>query len=157
MADVAALCIGERERGQNEGVFVETVWREAGFSRWFYQTRQPWCAAFVRFCAVRAGRIRPCLSTIPPVKIAASVRGWMEWCEGNALQLDKTRGERGDVVIFLPRLSHIGIIGERTAAGYLTIEGNTNAQGSREGNGVWQRQRKFAECGSVWALPVRVL
>ena len=157
MADVASIYVGEREQGQNKGGFVRRVWEVGGFSPWFYRTAQPWCAAFVRMCAIQAGEIRPGLSTIPPARVAASVAGWLTWCQSFAVQLPRDGGKKGDVLIFLPRLSHIGIIEERTAAGYIVIEGNTNAEGSREGNGVWRRNRPFREVGSIWALPARML
>ena len=51
--------------------------------------------------------------------------------------------QRGDIVVF--NFSHVGIaVGPVDANGFVpTVEGNTNAAGSREGDGVYRKLRSI--------------
>ena len=61
---------------------------------------------------------------------------------------------KGDIVVFT--FSHIGIV-ERGGNGALhTIEGNTNAEGSREGTTCRRKQRSLAQVRCLIRLPVVV-
>ena len=53
----------------------------------------------------------------------------------------------GDIVIFT--FSHVGLAIDSPAKGLVqTVEGNSNAQGSREGGGVWKQTRKLSQIRS---------
>ena len=53
-----------------------------------------------------------------------------------------------------PRLSHIGIVAGFAGNGMVhTIEGNTNAAGSREGDGCYDKLRSLSFCGSFIRIP----
>jgi hypothetical protein len=56
---------------------------------------------------------------------------------------------RGDILVFT--FSHIGIaVGDIGKDGIVqTIEGNTNAEGSREGDGVYRKRRHASKIRSV--------
>jgi len=43
------------------------------------------------------------------------------------------------------RVGHVGLVYYTTPQYLFTIEGNTNAQGAREGNGVWIRKRRWSQ------------
>lgn len=61
----------------------------------------------------------------------------------------------GDIVTFLPQLSHIGIVAkDYDGKGIVhTIEGNTNQSGSREGDGVYRKARILHDCGTFIRIP----
>jgi hypothetical protein len=66
----------------------------------------------------------------------------------------------GDLVVFQPHFSHIGIVtaigtahGTPPALGYISpIEGNTNGAGEREGVAVCAKLRPLSLCGSFIRL-----
>lgn len=55
----------------------------------------------------------------------------------------------GDIIVFT--FSHIGMARAESAPGasVLTIEGNTNAAGSREGDGVYRKTRKRSQISAI--------
>jgi hypothetical protein len=65
----------------------------------------------------------------------------------------KYQPEPGDIVSFLPKLSHIGIVTGTDGNDVLTIEGNTNSAGSREGDRVARKRRPLGFCGTFIRLP----
>ena len=71
------------------------------------------------------------------------------------MQHGRYRPAPGDIVTYLPRLSHIGIVADDYTGNHLvgTIEGNTNAAGGREGDGVWPKVRALSFCGSFIRVP----
>ena len=141
--EVAAAENGVREDpalGQNRGARVDEYIRSthldpAGNPPHGY----PWCACFVYWCFARAadilGQSNPCWRT-------ASVL--VHW--------DKTSGRKifaadvgRDHSLVLPGMifcksynheSHTGIVCQVADSGIVTIEGNTNVAGSREGDSV---------------------
>lgn len=96
-----------------------------------------WCMAFVYWCAREAGVAGQL------VKTGGVLR---QWNERPALRV-KTP-QPGDIFImdFGKGTGHTGIV-ERVEGGVLhTVEGNTNDEGSREGNEVCRRTRSIAKC-----------
>lgn len=156
LADFAAGYLGEREVSRNQSPFLQRVWRLSGIGDWGYVQRQPWCAVFVAYCIAEVSRVdRRLKRPFPPT---ASVLEFVERSRNFQIPcLPWQDARKGDVVTFLPHFSHIGIVEERVASGLITIEGNTNPQGSREGDGVYRRERKGSLCAAVWALPVGLL
>lgn len=123
-----------REVGANRGYWVERFLASVGLGPSY-----AWCAAFVTFCLKTAGA-----KNLP--KHPASVLGWMQWAEANNAFL--TKPVRGCAFAFMhtKTTGHIGfVVRETLGPSVATIEGNTNAQGSREGDGVYRRTR--AESG----------
>lgn len=153
--DVAAEYIGLRETSRNRGPHLEEFWAATNYPDGA-QNREPWCSAFATFCVREADRRSPHLNlSLPPVFPAVSQ--WLPWARRIGAQIFRpgsgTRPEAGDIVIFLPRLSHIGIVDRVDGATVITIEGNTNAAGSREGDGVWRKPRALSFCGSFIRIP----
>lgn len=117
------------------------------------RTPAPWCAAYVTWCLVEAGADRRKLPTL-----AASTYWWYQWAKSNRyLKVDDhgrptNNPERGDLGIWNGRGGgHIfGITGVNLNSNHdpvtvLTLEGNTNKAGSREGVAVMERTRRFRE------------
>jgi len=110
----------------------------------------PWCAAFVCWL-VREAMAATGIKETARFKRPRTAGAWA--FENWSLSQDATTQTRkphrgdiqpGDIVVFT--FSHIGIaVGEPDAEGYVaTIEGNTDAAGSREGGGVFRKRRKLS-------------
>ena len=130
--------LGVREAtGKNDGKQVEMYLAQAKSSK-----GNPWCAAFLAWCFKQA-KIETVNSAYSP-----------SWFPVNktiyARGLDrlnrKFTPKQGDVfgLYFqnLKRIAHVGFIDTWNQQGYIiTVEGNTNEAGSREGDGVYKKRR----------------
>lgn len=136
----ASRAVGEREKGHNAGPFVTKVLAAAGLGPGF-----PWCASFVRWSLDSVG-----LRHVGPRKGSAAVRNWAAWATQNTKTLNIEEVVKGDLFFWLNdnQTGHIGWVIDayfsKSAQCWFisTIEGNTNDGGSREGDGVYRRQRK---------------
>lgn len=95
---------------------------------------QPWCATFVAWCARKAGA-----ADLYPVTASCDVAGkWFKdrgrWSAYPAVGAQAFFGFPHD-------LNHTGIVYKFDANYIWTIEGNTNSNGSREGDGVYLKKR----------------
>ena len=128
---------GQKEVGQNAGPFVAEVLKSVGL-----KTGHAWCASFVSYVFSKAQ-----IKTGPKLH-RYRVRAWVDWGHEKG-RLYYSHPKRGDLCARLNRngTGHIGfVLSEPDFDGtYRTIEGNTNAQGSREGHGVFKRTRNLAE------------
>lgn len=142
---VAATQIGVREdpRRPNRGPQVDAYVRAVGLDP---SGAHPWCAAFVVWCFDRAAeRVR---GTSPVVRSGSVLEHWSRGPAAGARQLaadvaaaDPWQVKPGFIFVIDAGhgRGHMGVV-ERTGPGTLvTIEGNTNAAGSREGVGVLRR------------------
>ena len=118
--------LGVREwSGKNDGPKVETYLAAAGLKK-----GQPWCAAFVSWVYQQAGYLKPRTGWSPALFPAS--------------QLVK---QRKPGVVFgiyyqeLKRIGHCGFVLSESNDWLLTLEGNTNGGGSREGDGVYRKRR----------------
>lgn len=112
----------------------------------------PWCAAFVDWVVKQAMEAagRGFSFKRPTTAGAWDLENW-SLRQDNSTQTKKQPGrdiKAGDIVIFT--FSHVGFaIGPPDADGYVpTIEGNTDAAGSREGGGVFQKRRHVSKIRS---------
>lgn len=114
----------------------------------------PWCAAFV--CWLVQMAMQKCgVEETAGFKRPTTAGAW-DFENWSRRQDDTTQTKKphngdiraGDIVVFT--FSHIGLaIGPADADGYVpTIEGNTDAAGSREGGGVFQKRRKSSSIRS---------
>jgi len=123
-----------------------------------YDSPQPWCAAFTWWCIAEAAAT---LGKSSPIKIPTAYKGytpsWLNaakksktWLPVNSLLADWKLIKPGACFLLyykkLKRVGHIGFIVRLSdRPGYVvTIEGNTNPSGSREGGGVYIRERKIS-------------
>jgi hypothetical protein len=124
----------KEETGRNDGARIEEYLAACGRKK-----GDAWCAAFVTWTFKQAG-------------ITAVVSGWSpSWFP--TANVVYTRGakanrapEPADVfgIYFaeLKRIAHVGFIDEWNAGSFcITVEGNTNDSGSREGDGVYRKRR----------------
>lgn len=127
--------------GRNDGPEVEAYLRSTGLGK-----GNPWCAAFVRWCLDSAG-VRTSITAWSPTAYDRRRVVWKghwrgEFAPGQVFTLYYSR---------LGRIGHTGfadrMVNERLVE---TVEGNTNGEGSREGDGVYRRKRPlnsmFAIC-----------
>lgn len=163
IAEVARQYIGTKETSTNQGPHLAEFWAATNYPDGA-KDRQPWCSAFATFCVREGDRRSPELALrVPPVFPA--VAQWLPWARdpktgcviftAKDVEAAKFTPMAGDIVVFLPRLSHIGIVAQdyHGVGPVATIEGNTNAAGSREGDGVWAKSRALSFCGSFIRVP----
>ena len=143
--DVAAEQIGEREvpLSSNRGPMVDEYLRsvDAGL------LGQPWCMAFVHWCFQQAAARHGVANPAP--KTASVWTGWetaqtmpgVEVVAAADAARDSSKVTPG-MVFFLDtggRTGHTGFVSDIVQGRLVTIEGNTNDGGSREGIGVFTR------------------
>ena len=108
----------------------------------------PWCAAFVCWLVREAMAKEGGTYTFTRPKTAGAW-DFENWSLKQDSSTETMRGpgsdiQPGDIVIF--KFSHIGIAVGNAADGIVeTVEGNSNAEGSREGGGVFRQTRKLSQ------------
>lgn len=147
--------IGIKESGQNSGPQVEQYLSYVNLPK-----GNPWCAAFVCWVYGQAGVANPRTGWSPAL-FPASKLIWSRKSKplsGTALpyppQLTtdnrqpatvNSQPATGDVFgIYFPekgRIAHVGFIDTREESWLITVEGNTNPSGAREGDGVYRKRR----------------
>lgn len=134
--------VGVREAtGRNDGKEVEKYLRSVGLGKGY-----AWCAAFVHWCLNEADVKNNITAWSPTAHNAQNV----VW---NGKRFIK-EPQPGDVfTLYFPSLKRIAHTGfyHRTvnASVYETVEGNTNSEGSREGDGVYKKKRSFNSTHSI--------
>lgn len=111
----------------------------------------PWCAAFICWLVREAMKSTGVKETAgfkrPQTAGAHDFINWSQEQDGttNTKMFPKDKDiQPGDIVVFT--FSHIGLATSTGSGGLVsTIEGNTDAQGSREGGGVWRKVRKTSQ------------
>lgn len=114
----------------------------------------PWCAAFVcwvvREAMKAAGVAETATFKRPRTAGAWDFENWSQAQDRSTWTLKPHRGDiqPGDIVIFT--FSHIGIaVSAPDRNGMVrTVEGNTDAAGSREGGGVFEKVRSMSKIRS---------
>ncbi len=141
----AEIGVHEEPSGSNRGPRVDEYLRGVGLNPG--SGSFPWCAAFVYFCfgkaAEAAGRRNPLTKT-------AGVLAHWNKAEGSGARRIKqadaaanpslVRAGQIFVIDFGRGVGHTGLITGVQSGKLLTVEGNTNDGGSREGIGVFARQ-----------------
>ena len=155
IARAAESKVGLRESGgPNKGADIAEFFAADNYKPNAADDGYAWCAAFV--CRiVQLAMVATGLQETPTFKRPRTPGAWAfeTWCKGvdYTAVLKKPAGadiRRGDIVIF--KFSHIGIaVGSPDANGYVvTVEGNTNKAGSREGDGVYRKLRSVSQVRS---------
>lgn len=127
------LAAARQEIGYREGSGNQNK-----FGAWYGMDGEPWCAMFVSWCAQESG----ILGTSVP-KFAYTPSGY-QWFVERGLSGGEPRP--GSLVFFrfpgVGRICHVGVVEAVLPDGRIqTIEGNTDADGSRTGGGVWRKRR----------------
>jgi hypothetical protein len=141
MLRVAASQIGVREQRTNR----------TKYGRWYGMNGQAWCAIFVSWVGAHAGVSLPPINSFRGFSGVVSARSF---ARKNNLLTKTPRA--GSVFLIIGRngKGHTGLVesvnwARRTIT---TIEGNTNASGSRNGDGVYRRTRKISSINGGFML-----
>ncbi len=128
--------IGVRElTGNNDGLMVETFLRSVHLNK-----GNAWCAAFISWVYQQCEIVNPksgwCPNWFPVDKVIYKI---------SQPPINQETPQAGDVFgIYFSnkkRIAHVGLIIEWTDKYAVTVEGNTNDAGSREGDGVYKKKR----------------
>ena len=123
---VAASQIDVRElTGHNDGQAVERYLAVTGLGKGY-----PWCAAFVCWVYRIAGFSRPASAWSPDLFPKSRIT--KEVLPGNII---------GIYFPELRRIAHAGLIVKQDGEYIVSVEGNTNVSGGREGDGVYLKRR----------------
>ena len=134
--------IGVREAtGKNDGPEVEMYLRSVKLGKGY-----PWCSAFVAW-------------SLDEAEIPHRINAWSPTAENRSNIVYQARRfisepEPGDVFTIwynnLKRIGHTGFHHQRLDNGMIvTVEGNTNEAGSREGDGVYKKYRRLNTIHSI--------
>ena len=148
-----------REVGKNAGPDVEKYQHCVGLAK-----GSPWCAAFVSWCAmtskgmgkapkwcsgpavslfqVAKGKHAVCVTPVD-ADYQSKVKPGMVWSRAQSPE-EAAAARKGAWC-----QGHTGIVVAVDNIGWHTIEGNTNAAGSREGDGVYRKTHKWADAEIV--------
>lgn len=153
---VALEELGVKETSQNQGPGIEKYWKDTNDPDG-YKNRYPYCASFVSYCVNEAHRCWD-IFTIQPPRFEA-VGQWRDWAQANDFYFpprDPSQTPQvGDLVVFLPFFSHIGIVMDFDGDYVHTIEANTDKDGTREGDGIYQKTRLYNSCGGFIRIPCK--
>lgn len=134
--------IGVREAtGKNDGAEVEMYLRAVGLGKGY-----AWCSAFVAWC-------------LNEVEIPHKVNAWSPTAENKSYFIYRDKNivkepRSGDVFTIwyasLKRIGHAGFYHKNQNDKIIvTVEGNTNDAGSREGDGVYKKYRSLNTIHSI--------
>ena len=117
----------------------------------------PWCAAFVSFCVQELLKNNSDFYGVTPPREASVHLFLTKWAKAQKCLVfspgDKFFTPRkGDILVF--KFSHIGIVESVVGNSVVTIEGNTNRKGEREGGAVMRKTRQFGIIRRFIRLPV---
>jgi hypothetical protein len=147
LVKIAESQVGVRESGANSGAEVRR-YQEAthldlkGFA---------WCAAFVDWCIAEwikdpevvqwlGLKVRTPEQWRPKTALAYGFTAWAKDRPNTTKVLEPTEmAKPGDIVMYT--FSHVGIVISDNGKTLQTVEGNTNGEGSREGDGVYYKTR----------------
>ena len=154
IVSLALAEVGVHETSHNSGVRVQ-VYQSC---TWLDPGPWPWCAAFV--CAILKWAKGPDQRWKSPR--TAGAWDFEEWARSDLRSGGEAAGvklvkppagiKRGDIVVF--KFSHIDIaVEDEDRGGFVsTVEGNTDDDGGREGDGVYRKTRKGSQVRSVIRL-----
>jgi len=138
--------------GSNRGPRVDEYVRRVGLSP---KGKFPWCAAFVYFCFDEAAKTLG--RSNPVIKTASVLDHWNRAAEEGVRRLTGTKAVQNPELVQPGHIfiidtgdpggaGHTGLVLQVNGGKLVTIEGNTNDGGSREGVGVFRRDgRKIAQ------------
>jgi hypothetical protein len=123
---IAGTELGVREAsGKNDGPRVSAYLAAAGL-----KSGDPWCAAFISWVFMQAGYPLPRTGWSPALFPASRIR--------------KAAAPGMIFGVYFPelkRIAHCGFVESLRGDWVVTIEGNTNTAGARDGDGVYRKWR----------------
>lgn len=135
--NLAQRQVGYHEEGNNWTKYARYFDVEAW--QWFNGKKQnvAWCAIFICWLFCQAEIIGPKKARVflgcpaPKNNCAAGVPYLWQYLKARKWQVDKTKGQKGDIIFFNAKCSHVGIIEKVDDSKYYTIEGNKSNQVKR--------------------------
>ena len=147
---------GVRETSKNQGPGIAKYWEATTYGPDGYKNREPYCSALICWAMAEAVKhtspqgFRPFRSAK-----AYDVEAWAKKNAGNGVTtLDNASAARSGDLFTLSAVSHIGQIVRIEGNVAVTIEGNTDGSGSREGDGVYIRRRALSGMRAVIRINV---
>ena len=146
--EIATSQIGVMEKppGSNRGPEVDEYVRRVGLSP---AGKFAWCVAFIYFCfdeaAISLGRANPMIKT------AGVLDHWTRAGAKGIPRVTKAKAEQNPALVKPGQiftidtgggLGHAGFVLEVAGGKLITVEGNTNDTGARDGIGVFRRQSR---------------
>lgn len=134
---IAKSQIGVREAtGNNDGHEVEQYLAYTGNKK-----GEPWCASFISWVFGRAGYAAPRTAWSPSL-----------FPQARLVKLAEPGNVFGIYFSDKKRIAHAGIVEKVKDTWITTIEGNTNTDGNRDGDGVYRKLRhaKTIRCYADW-------
>lgn len=151
LIDIARLDVGSRETTRNHGPAIGKFWPATNY-RDGYDNREPYCAAGMCYWlrewlkdpeVLEAMKMTPAQANLWRCRSAAAF-GWITWARSHRLRIFNDTPENvihtGDIVVF--DISHIGLVVDDSDGRIKTIEANTGKDGERDGDGVWEKDRR---------------
>ena len=140
----AEACVGIVEKGgNNDGPLVRLLQDTLGKPE-----REPWCMSFVQSCLAYAEKKTGVISPI-----FASEHCQTVWNKTPEVQRVKTSPLKYAIVVWRyegTSSGHTGIVLECDYRQWFrSVEGNTNGDGSRDGDGVYYKRRDWIRNGSL--------
>jgi hypothetical protein len=148
LAKIAESQVGVRESGgSNSGAAIRKYQAATSLE----PDKWPWCAAFVDWCIAEwlkdaeavawlALKVRTPEAWRPKTALAY---GFLNWAKNRPntsdILLPTEKAQAGDIVMYT--FSHVGIVISDNGKTIQTVEGNTNGEGSRDGDGVYFKTR----------------
>jgi len=136
--------IGTKElTGHNDGQRVEEYLASCGLKR-----GQPWCAAFVCWTFKKAG-VKAIISGYSPNWFTPK---YVIYSRGGKHNLSPKTADVGGIYFAdKGRIAHTFFIDEwkEDSSNAITVEGNTNSQGAREGEGCYRKRRSKSQIYKV--------
>jgi hypothetical protein len=147
LVKIAESQVGVRESGRNSGEAIRKYQAATSLK----PDRWPWCAAFVDWCILEwlkdpevvkwlGLKVRTPEQWRPKTALAYGFTSWAAGRPNTTKLLGPTEmAKPGDIVMYT--FSHVGIVISDNGKTIQTVEGNTNGEGSREGDGVYYKTR----------------
>lgn len=139
--EIAETQIGVRETGRNRGPEVDEYIRAAGLD--LEGGDYPWCEAFIQWCYRHAAKDLGVENTLP--RTASVVRLWTR-SPSRAKSQEPTPGAIFCLAVPGSSRGHAGFVVDVQWPAWriITIEGNSNDDGGREGVAVVKRSRDLS-------------
>jgi hypothetical protein len=163
LADIAKKYIGTTEAGDNLAGTSKKMLEIFNADDLMVNGKTdgyPWCAAFVSMCVQKLCKSSLFFSALNPPREPSVNRFLNIWAKQHNCLIFKPsdilfKATKGDIVVFT--FSHIGIVESNNGSIIKTIEGNTNAAGSREGVTVARKTRPESLIKAYIRLPMTTI
>ena len=154
LVEIARRDVGKVEQTRNRAPWIQKYWSATTLPNG-HADRQPYCAAAVAWWVREWLKIPEVLDALKMTPAGAerwrckspAAFAWLDWANARRLEVLGDRPtERlrvGDIFVF--DMSHIGIVRDDDSSGVYTIEANTGATGSRDGDGCFEKVRQRSQ------------